>query len=68
MEWVLVGLGMYLLVGLAFAFRWRLAFMINAQVAMLDFREQVPQWKKRAFHILLRLGVVMLYPIFLIWR
>ena len=68
MEWLWVGLGVYLLVGLIVAFRGRLAFMVSAQVAMLEFKEQVPPWKKTAFHVLLRLGVVLLYPFFLIWR
>jgi len=68
MQWIWVGLAVYLLVGVFVAYRGRLRFFVDVQVAMLDFREQVPPWKKRVFHALLRLGVILLYPIFLLSR
>lgn len=34
--WVWFGVAAYLLVGLVFAFKGRLAFMVDAQVAILD--------------------------------
>ena len=65
--WVLVGVAAYLLVGLRFAFKGRLAFMVNTQVAVVDMRGPVSRWKKVVFKFLLRLGVMLLYPFFLIW-
>lgn len=64
--WLWLGLVAYLLVGLVFAFKGRLAFMVDAQVATLDFERSVPAWKKTAFKVLLRIGIVFFYPIFLI--
>ena len=67
MTWVLVWVATYLLVGLRFAFKGRLAFMVNTQVAVVDMRGPVSRWKKVVFKFLLRLGVMLLYPFFLIW-
>lgn len=68
MEWIWVGLAVYLLVGVVVAYRGRLRFLVDTQVALLDFKDQVPAWKKRVFKVVLRLGVIVLYPVFLIWR
>jgi hypothetical protein len=67
MTWVLLAVVVYLLVGLRFAFRGRLAFMVNIQVALLDMQGPIPQWKKSAFKFALRVGVMLLYPVFLVW-
>lgn len=63
--WILTAIAIYVSIGIWFAFKGRLAFMMGAQVAMLDMREEVPLWKKRVFKALLRLGVILLYPLFL---
>lgn len=68
MTWILTATALYVLIGIWLAFKGRLAFMVNAQVAMLDMREGVPLWKKRVFKALLRLGVIFLYPVFLLSR
>jgi hypothetical protein len=67
MTWVLLVVVVYLLVGLRFAFRGRLAFMVNIQVALLDMHGPIPQWKKSAFKFALRMGVMLFYPVFLVW-
>lgn len=68
MTWILTATALYVLIGIWLAFKGRLAFMVDAQVAMLDMREGVPLWKKRVFKALLRLGVIFLYPVFLLSR
>lgn len=68
MTWILTATALYVLIGIWLAFKGRLAFMVDAQVAMLDMREGVPIWKKRVFKALLRLGVIFLYPVFLLSR
>lgn len=64
--WILTAIALYVLIGIWLAFKGRLAFMVGAQVAMLDMRQGVPLWKKRVFKALLRLGVIFFYPVFLI--
>lgn len=66
MTWILTGIALYVSTGTWLAFKGRLAFMVDAQVAMLDMREGVPLWKKRVFKALLRLGVIFFFPVFLI--
>lgn len=68
MTWILTATALYVLIGIWLAFKGRLAFMVDAQVAMLDMREGVPLWKKRVFKALLHLGVIFLYPVFLLSR
>jgi len=63
----LIAIVIYLLIGIAFAFKGRLAFQVEVQTALLETTHTVPQWKKTVFKILLRIGVVLFYPIFLIW-
>jgi len=63
--WVLLVVAVYLLVGLGFALRGRLAFMVDAQVALLDMQGPVPQWKRSAFKFVLRMTVVFFYPVFI---
>ena len=63
--WLWFGLVAYLLVGLFFAFKGRLAFMVDAHIATASFESSVPKWKIILFKWLLRTGVVLLYPIFL---
>lgn len=64
--WILTAIAIYVSIGIWFAFKGRLAFMVDTQVAMLDMRQEVPRWKKHAFKALLRIGVILLYPLFLI--
>jgi uncharacterized membrane protein len=66
MTWILTAIALYVLIGTWLALKGRLAFMVDAQVAMLDMREGVPLWKKRVFKALLRLGVIFFFPVFLI--
>jgi hypothetical protein len=68
MDWVWLGVALYLLLGLWLAFRGRLAFMVNTQGAMLETHGPIPQWKKVTFKFLLRLSTMLFYPVFLIWR
>jgi len=68
MEWIWVALAVYLLVGVFVAYRGRMRFFVDVQVAMLDFKDQVPAWKKKVFKVMLRLGVIVLYPVFLLSR
>lgn len=60
-------ISIYLIIGIAFAFKGRLAFEVKLQIALLENTQTVGQWKKTVFNILLRLGIVLFYPFFLIW-
>jgi len=66
-DWAWLGVALYLLLGLWLAFRRRLAFVVDTQVALLAMHGPVPEWKKVVFKFLLRLGVMLLYSVFLIW-
>lgn len=63
--WLWLGLVAYLLVGLVFALRGRLAFWVDVYLATVGFSSSVPNWKKIAFKWVLRAGIVFFYPIFL---
>jgi uncharacterized membrane protein len=46
-------IAIYLIIGIAFAFKGRLAFGVKLQTALLENAHTVPQWKKTIFTIYL---------------
>ena len=65
MEIFLALLTVYLIVGIVFCFYGRFAFKIDKENAMVSLQEEVSTAKRMTFIIVLRLGVILLYPYFL---
>lgn len=58
---------LYVALGVFFAYRGSLGFMVDLHVAMVKQNPAVPRWKLRLYASALRLGAVIAWPIF-IWR
>ncbi len=58
---------LYIALGVLFAFRGGLGFMVDLHVAMVKESSSAPRWKVSLYGKVLRLGAVLGWPLF-IWR